>query len=490
MNLRWHTLVTILALGISLFPWHEAMAAERLGLHVTQEELDIWRQRAVSGPYKTDGDVSNNSPGDWNRILNQANAFLSNPSAERWKGQVTPACRENGTSGPNVTLGDKLRDAAFVYLITEKTIYRDAVRKELLAQAEEIGTNFADRKRWCLGVLSTQKPTLQMNTWLTKFLFGYDYIRSSLTQAQRQTLDTWFLNAGLFLEIIVTEKAKAKWPNRDQDDYTYTPIQLKPKAPLYFGGPTFYIFHSAWTNTKGSVMRVPALVGIMLDNDFLKKSTKRFYKETLRYNVWPDGAIGDMHRFTQKGPCVAWGYSGATLAPMVVVADHFARIGDFELYEYTTSEGYGGTEGGPKSIEKTLLHYQDYIDHTVKRYGTTDKSKVGNSAYLIDSECDPGANPLNPTSGSWSAIHDVWSATQANIYFNNPHITDVYLRRAPNTPPYPSNPSGVSEPWGGQGGIYAGVLFMFGNMEGKVWPYPGLSGDKVPPGPPVNLRIQ
>ena len=71
----------------------EALFAQtRLGLHFTQEELNIWRQRAENGPYKTRGDVRTNSPGDWERIAGHANAFLSKPSEERWKGQVRVVC--------------------------------------------------------------------------------------------------------------------------------------------------------------------------------------------------------------------------------------------------------------------------------------------------------------------------------------------------------------------------------------------------------------
>ena len=55
----------------------------RLHLHFTQEELNIWRHRAQKGPYKTGGDVCTNSPGDWERIAGNANAFLSNPPGER-----------------------------------------------------------------------------------------------------------------------------------------------------------------------------------------------------------------------------------------------------------------------------------------------------------------------------------------------------------------------------------------------------------------------
>lgn len=195
------SLVALLIFGISLVPLHSAMAAKRLGLHVTQEELDIWRQRAAKGPYKTTGDVSTNSPGDWTRMLNNANAFLSNPSAERWKGQVEATCKTMNSEAPKRNLGEKLRDAGFVYLITGDTKYRDAARNELLAQAAETGTNFADRTRWCPTVLTgTHQPVLDINMWLNKMLFGYDYIRSSLTHAHRDTLDRWFLNAGLFFE--------------------------------------------------------------------------------------------------------------------------------------------------------------------------------------------------------------------------------------------------------------------------------------------------
>ena len=75
MNFRQLMLVALLVLGVCGLLWQNAMAATRLGLHVTQEELNIWKQRAVSGPYKTTGDVSPNSPGDWNRIAANASSL-------------------------------------------------------------------------------------------------------------------------------------------------------------------------------------------------------------------------------------------------------------------------------------------------------------------------------------------------------------------------------------------------------------------------------
>lgn len=63
-------------------------ANTRLGLFHTSDEVTIWQARAASGPYKTAGDVSTNSPGDFTRIASNASAFLSNPTADRWTGQT------------------------------------------------------------------------------------------------------------------------------------------------------------------------------------------------------------------------------------------------------------------------------------------------------------------------------------------------------------------------------------------------------------------
>jgi hypothetical protein len=61
-------------------------ANTRLGLHVTTNELAIWQTRSVSGPYKTAGDVSTNSPGDWDHIKAQADALVATPTMDRWNG--------------------------------------------------------------------------------------------------------------------------------------------------------------------------------------------------------------------------------------------------------------------------------------------------------------------------------------------------------------------------------------------------------------------
>jgi hypothetical protein len=61
----------------------------------------------------------------------------------------------------------------------------------------------------------------------------------------------------------------------------------------------------------------------------------------------------------------------------------------------------------------------------------------------------------------------------ANLYYRDDYIRSVYKREAPGTPPYPAFvEQGAGDPEGGEGGTFPGVLFMFGDLEGEVWPYP------------------
>src|SRR5262245_52652399 len=147
MRLRLTILVAFMLVGSSSPSVKNAIGQTRLGLHVTQEELNIWKQRAASGPYKSVGDVSTNSPGDWTRILANADSMVSSPETT-WSGQTSASCWAPLTPTPGRSRGEKATDAAFVYLLTGNTSYRDPVRTLLLNQAAVTGTNFADTTRW------------------------------------------------------------------------------------------------------------------------------------------------------------------------------------------------------------------------------------------------------------------------------------------------------------------------------------------------------
>jgi hypothetical protein len=303
------TIIMVLTISQVLFSFpfnlpevKEAHAATRLGLLHTQEELNCWRQRAgidaqgsngITCPvmYKTTGDVSTNSPGNWTRIQSKANEFLANYTTatyERFTGQTTASCFSGPQNIINRTIGERLRDAGFVYLVTGNTAYRDAVRAKLLDQAAQPGTNFADTARWCPTTNASPDPLLDINMWLSKLTVGYDYIRSSLSASDQSTLDTWFLNAATFLETNIHSRVlSTRFPNRKSNDYsTVGGGNLQVRGPLWFGGPNFLEFHAGWQNQEAAQVRAFGLIAIVLNNTTLKNEAKRWFKEYIRYGVF------------------------------------------------------------------------------------------------------------------------------------------------------------------------------------------------------------
>ena len=117
-----------------------------------------------------------------------------------------------------------------------------------------------------------------------------------------------------------------------------------------------------------------------------------------------------------------------------------------------------------------MEHYYKYVNNAITRYGTDQAGNNGNPAYRI--------KPVDGISGEQS-IRDVYSV-QANIYYQRSDFKTIYMRTASGAPAYPASPEGGGYyPWGGGSGKFPAMLFMFGQMEGKVLPYL-TGGSQVP----------
>jgi hypothetical protein len=457
---KYYRAAIMLAVVILAFCVDVSGQSER-GIHFTPEEVKIWRQRTISGPYKTAGDVSPGSPGDWTRILNQANAFLINSSKDRVKGGDGNYHNEPHRNHVN------MKDAAFVYLITKDRKYFDAVKKELLAQIQAPGTDpskwpfIGDMGRW----VSAE--------WISRLLFAYDYIKADLTSTERAQLDQWFAKAGRYFSTNIHQNLALLFPNRLKEDYSvrkreaesgkmrdkYTHINKDGSK----GNRMSYL--SSWYNNRRSVqMRTVGLIGAFLNDKEMQFHAKLYIKEMLMFGTYPDGTMGEYERNGNYGnPQAGMTYSAFNIQAATDIADALARKGDFDLYNYSTSKGLYGTQGGNKSIKLIVENYYRQTDLSVERYHQ--KVDIRNR---IDSENEFGGNY-----GIERWANDIWY-TMSNVYWKSDYFKKVYMRKV--GPPYPTkNLSGcgsVHHPWGGLGGSYPGVLFMFGQMEGKVWPYP------------------
>lgn len=438
--------------------------AVRLGLHFTEQELAIWRERAKSGPYRVQNDVSEYSPGDWGRIVTNAKAFLSDPSIGHWRGQTVDSCMTWGMNGPTSDVGQPIRDAAFYYLITEDEVYRDAVKKELLSLAAEPGTDLGNTRRWCQGeIRDSGPPGVDVANWFTTLLFSYDYLGvASFSAEENATLADWFLTAAAFLEREVALSLNRNFINRPERDYRISEFGRDMNANCtritHYGGWTVCSLAAHYNNRRAASARFYGLAGIKFDDQLLKERAKMFVEEWLMFSVYPDGVMGEFERWRGDHPDLGWAYASVMLGSIHTLADAFARAGDTDLFDIATSKGAFGTEGGTKSIYLAAKNVAGYIDGTIVRYGTDRSDRAGRTEYLIDGVVE---------SQRWYDVRDVLLA-QANLYYLDDQITSVYTRTGDGTRPYPRATENF---WSGEWFIYPGVLFMWGQLEGVANPF-------------------
>jgi len=440
-------------------------------LNATSAEIAVWQSRMVSGPYKSTGDVSTNSPGDWDRIVGHKNNFLSSPSSSRYAGQTLNVCvTPESITAPGRDLGRPLLDAAFYYLVNtgagDRETVRTAVRDELLAQAGTAGTTYTDTSRWCpgspYGPLIDENPGFDMSNWMTRLIFAYDYIRPTLSGGDQTTLDAWFLSWAQFTRPNIDGwLASARYPGRESDDYSSPTDQGVGSADFkkthYDGWQSDGWIQAFGSNRGGAYMRYTALAGILFNDATLKTSAKRYFKEAIKYGTFADGTLSEMYRWEDSYPTLGWDYAALTIGELVTIADVFARSGDAELYDFSTSTGYNGTAGGPKSLGQMMTLFLSFVDGSTVRYGTENAANNGNSAYKIDT--------VDGVSGD--EYVDDTNVVHGNLYYRSAYNKSVYLRTASGAPAYPpgGGTSGGWTPFTGDWGTYPAMLFMYGQME-------------------------
>lgn len=459
----------------------------RLGILHTEEELTIWRQRAQSGPYKTMGDVSTNSPGDWTRIQKNADVFMLNPNVELTNAATFKLGYE---TEPN--WGHNLRDAAFVSLILRNSNpaksdqYAKTVKNMMMIQSRKKETDFTkyayfgDMAGWVLA------------GFMTDYLFAYDYIKDAgvLTNAEKDELNRWFYNSANFFSRNLHVELGGMFKYRLKGDYSDIngPAETGEAANLEYTHVNadgtkvnkIYRLHKWYNNRRAAHVMVIGLVDVFLKNvgyvaplvratgngytsdATLEAHAKAYIKEWIKYSVFPDGMQGEFERSYAANPFKGFNYSTCNLFAACIVADAYARRGDFDLYSYTTSEGLWGTQGGNKSIRLAVESHMNMVDGTKKRYFNvvTENNRYQNVQALNHNQ---------------HYVSDVWY-TMSNVYWKSGYQKGVYTRKGPGTLPYPiptktGSIAGLS-PWGGLTHVLPAMLFMYGQMEGKVWPYP------------------
>lgn len=484
-------------------------AATRLGLHVTQEELDIWEARRNDNVNGSNGVTFASMY--TNRILNRANAFWpgTHPSATadgRWNPSFS-GCFPNAQSpAPGRDNGRALMSSAFVYMLSGDATYGNPVLAELLAQMAVASTNFNDTSRWCIIPSGfSDGPGIEITPWITHLVFAYDYIRighalygnlsPALTTQNRIDLETWFHGWARFWLDKANFQIGSVFSGRLSDNYTVTgpnpggpPSGCTDPCPVYFSGPNVYSFHNYFSNRiYSALITVGAIVNfhnpVITINSTFVSQTKRLFEEAVKYAHFPNGVNHEFYRAQTDGECAAnglgsgWGHAAEQFGPITTIADHFARAGDLSLYNYTSSVGLHGTGGTTKGLQTILTIHAQMATGAAIFHGTNESAKATPSCIL-------NAN----TEGGHT---EDWAGMLANIYYQSTTIRAGMERNMT-----PTSGCGALNCFGGPWGVYVDIPFQWGKMDNcgpgggcqNVNPFT-LTGDTTIPRAPTNLRV-
>ena len=477
----------------------EVAQGEQLsGLHYTPAELEIWRERAQRGPYRQAGDVSPGSPGDWERISDNAEEFLDSDLDDLrwspdWGSGAMPETERTGDRDliPDADYLFQVRDAAFYALVMDDEELGREVIEELVAQAREPRADLGDRDRFPAtgpeSEVTASNPFFMTASSLGILLSAKDYVKHWATEDELEELDEWHREGAEWLAPKIIELFDSKFVDRQDGDYS-VPDDFSidvGRIPFYDGPPTT-TYGRSYNNRAATIFLYLAMVGIDQDIDYLKEQSKLWFEEYIKFSVYPPegefedvewsggGFVAEFERWekpknSSAGADLGWAYGTNALAIVGGIADHFARAGDPSLYEYETREGMLGTEADedqePKSLLYAMRELAKHTNGTIERYGTDDEDRL-NEDFLID-----GVNER----WEWESDVDVAYAIM-NLYYDDPLIRQAYLREGRGFRPYVTSDfrasNGRNLTWQGEWGAYPGVLFQAGQLEGEVDPYP------------------
>ncbi|QHT67859.1 T9SS type A sorting domain-containing protein [Rhodocytophaga rosea] len=462
------------------------------GLHHSQHELDLWRQRKNEGPYKIIPSKSLTGvtvyEGGWEGLLRNKNHFLANPTQARWIVSPFPPLKTSNT--PPLKASKRMCDAAFVALVENDVALANLVRDHLLWQAQELTTDFNNTTAWqrTYNHIGETEPNLMGSNWSLSHVYAYDFIKdiAEFTPEQKNSIHNWLQGMGMYYMTVARAALDLLFINPYNEDYNLSsyarsvynnnPGVIKTHA----NGNVIQSLHKFYNNRRYSLIRCASMVGILLNNSFLKDRAARCFKEYFKFGMFPDGYVADYEKaFDGSGAPtdsnLGWKYSIVPLATLTEIADAFARTGDVSLFKYQTSQGALGSEGGTKSLYKGIVTFCKHVDgQTAFDDGATLHYQDG---FLNDATRIINTNNAYNRDTRFTSFHDIVAA-MANLFYKDNYVRGTYMRQNPGAPPFNTADVTVQiggsdniEIWGGGFDGMADMLFMYGQMESTYNPY-------------------
>lgn len=312
----------------------------------------------------------------------------------------------------------------------------------------------------------------------SRLFYAFDYTYDLWTPSEITDYEAWMERACTLYRHIWSDYCYRCWPNRDSDDYSVvswwaqtgqeTTAQAQPYTHADSGG-TDYNFTAKYANwfqhNNRNMWYVQAefLWGLYKNDADKIDQAKRYVRETIMFGVWPDGMINEAYangKYLRVGTGAHW-YCTLQMTGAFMIAEHLRRRGDSSLYDFTTSDGIFGSEGGAKNLKLMAdTHTENLRGMAVHgRYFKDVDGTIGavNELFPLDPR-EPGASIFRHKSEMCLAF--------ANAYWKDTLIKNTYMTQSSGCTPYTSPMAGPAYVVDGEwvdlsGGIPAAPLMTY-----------------------------
>ena len=429
----------------------------QLALLVTSDELAMWQDRAVNGPFKSSGDFSTNSPGHWDEMvaaasLDFSSARWSGPASLDGDGSVT-ADSSNDPPGSTTRMACDMYAASINALVTENTTLANSIMTEMIWHAQQSRLNFANQTLWPrTGKYNDLHPLFHVAYWLAEFFMAYDICRSLL--GTNSIVENWIREFGMLCATDLHGTLGGVFPNRLSGSWasraSWVNTDMRYPYINSSGNAMAQPRISQWYNNRRiDIAGAIGLSAAIVEDTTLTNHFEVFAKEWVMFGnryTSTDGLSGDANRGDASFPQRGLTYEMQCLLGFLPAVEMLARQGNTNIYDFVSSDG----ASTPNGSSNHLKSFEDVIDAKIKWFAQT-----WPAAYSSDGNPPSSSIASNPyyrviprnTNTGNEIVSDGYLLFAAN-YFNRQDWYDVVLRVGTPTGFTPSvTPSGQISNW-------------------------------------------
>lgn len=453
---------------------------QRLGLHVTAQELTTWRDRWNNG-VSGDTFIDTRATEEKNRIVGHADTVANDLSGHLW--DIPPMDtdsqnRFNAQPSPSMSSArqqaGRLLGAAFAALLTQNSTRMNQIGSILHQQPDQTRCDFANNPGWAYGnsmMRDASVPGFEISHSIVQHIHTYDYFKiavaegwaTDITSTQHTKIRNWYRD---WAEYLV-----AGWHERinqalDRDTGTPNTTNLwsyDGKTIVYDNGPNNHSLFDRYNNRAFSTLRAIALIGIVLEDVPFMAEAHQSLREFLDYALLPEGAIADTSRmFTGFSPGHA--YPALQASHIAVPLDALARYSStYNLFGYTTNNAVLSISGQPNKVPEnpeTARSFQFFFRHLV-RYANRTYDRYSDGVRI---------DYRDPVGGDSKGLHDRF--IQMGLAYPDDQLLKDWYRGENGNPPWIIGGNGhtdLNDAW-----ALPAPYLMWAGLEGQVWPYQGV----------------